>query len=577
MTAAGIDRAGAQRKVAVMKKVKMPHQKYRPYPVVRMPDRRWPDKVITKAPAWCSVDLRDGNQALSTPMSIEQKMDMFHMLVEIGFKEIEVGFPSASTIEFDFVRQLIEKKHIPDDVTIQVITQAREDLIRRTFASIKGAEKAIVHLYNSTSTVQRRVVFGKTKRGIIRIAADAAKVMAELKKEYANPGIRFQYSPESFPGTELDFALDICHAVIDVWQPDRNNKTIINLPETVEMGTPNIFADRIEWFIRRVRNKEAVIVSVHTHNDRATGVAAAEFAVMAGAERVEGALFGNGERTGNMDIMTMAMNMYAQGVDPKLDFSRMRRVREVYTRCTGMEVHPRHPYAGDLVFTAFSGSHQDAINKGMKAMDSSKHNVWEVPYLPIDPRDVGCSYETIIRINSQSGKGGIAYIMEQDWGVQIPKDMQRDFARVVQAKTEERRGELSSKDIFDCFEAAYLKENGPMRLESCEIHAVDGMHGKTRVKAVIRQGRKTIEVGASGNGPVDAFVKALRDGMGVACNVVMYAEHARTTGADAQAIAYIGVKFADGRTAFGAGEDASINNASIKAIISAVNRRVGQI
>ncbi len=555
-----------------MRNVKGPFKKYKSYPTVDILGRTWPDKVIKQAPTWCSVDLRDGNQALSAPMGILEKMEMFDLLVAIGFKEIEVGFPSAASTEYDFVRKLIEEERIPVDVTIQVITQARENLIRSTFESLKGSRRAIVHLYNSTSAIQRQVVFGKTKKDIIKIATDAAKIMSVLKKESGNSGIRFQYSPESFHATELGFALDICHAVMDVWKPTRSDKVILNLPATVEMGTPNIYADRIEWFRRHVRNRETVILSVHTHNDRSTGVAAAEFAVMAGAERVEGSLFGNGERTGNMDIVTMALNMFSQGVDPRLDFSDINHIRDVYSRCTGMEVHPRHPYAGELVFTAFSGSHQDAINKGLKAMEGSRSPHWNVPYLPIDPKDIGRSYESIIRINSQSGKGGVAYILENDWGIRIPKEMQRDFAKVVQSRTEKTGKELSSVDIRDCFDEEYLEGTGPYVLSPCVIHTGDGGKDDTTVSTVIRNDQTETRIEAKGNGPVDAFVNGIREGLGISLDVVMYEEHARSKGAGADAIAYIGIKEGSGPISFGAGVDANISQASLKAVISALNR-----
>ncbi len=550
----------------------MPFWKYRSYPVVRLPDRTWPNLVIKRAPIWCSVDLRDGNQALSTPMGITEKTEMFELLIAIGFKEIEVGFPSASQIEYDFIRKLIEGNHIPDDVTIQVITQAREDLIRRTFESLKGVKRAIVHLYNSTSAVQRRVVFRKSRQGIIRIAADAARVMAELRKESGNSGIRFQYSPESFPGTELDFALDICHTALDVWRPTAEDKVILNLPETVEMSTPNVYADRIEWFLRNVRERRSIIMSVHTHNDRACAVAAAELAVMAGAERVEGALFGNGERTGNMDIITMALNLFSQGIDPKLNFGDLDRIREVYSRCTGMSVHPRHPYAGDLVFTAFSGSHQDAIHKGMRTRAKSGREVWDVPYLPIDPKDVGRSYGAIIRINSQSGKGGIAYLMERDWGILIPKEMQRDFSKAIQLRTEKDGVELSSKEVHGCFEDEYLKERGPYRLRSCSIRTGSGPKNETTVSAMVRRAQETVRVAGSGNGPLNAFVNALRHQFEIPMDVMMYSEHALSRGSKARAIAYVGIKHGLGQSAFGVGIDVNISTASIRAVISALNR-----
>lgn len=554
-----------------MNKVTMPFSKYRPYPQVELPDRSWPDKVIRQAPAWCSVDLRDGNQALSVPMDISRKMEMFELLVAVGFKEIEVGFPSASAVEFDFVRKLIEEDRIPGDVTIQVLTQAREDLIRRTFESVRGARRVIVHLYNSTSVVQREVVFGKSREEIIGIATDAARLMVCLRQESGNQGIGFQYSPESFPGTELDFALDICHAVMDVCQPSVTDKMIINLPGTVEMCTPNIYADRIEWFGRNIRSRDAVILSVHTHNDRGTGVAAAELAVLAGAQRVEGSLFGNGERTGNMDIVTMALNIFSQGVDPCLDLSDMAHVMDVYSRCVRMEIHPRHPYAGEMVYTAFSGSHQDAINKGMKARQSSRSQLWAVPYLPIDPRDVGRSYESIIRINSQSGKGGVSYIMEKDWGICIPKQMQRNFSQIVQAVADKSGAELSSQDIRDCFEREYLQECSLYKLNSCQINTEKSPGQRTEVVAVL--GKSGVEgiIQGVGNGPVDAFVNGIRDYFRISLDVVLFAEHALEQGAGAKAIAYAGIR-QDDVTSYGAGVDQNISRASIKAVVSALNR-----
>ena len=550
----------------------MPFQKYQSYPCVKMPDRTWPNKVIRKAPIWCSVDLRDGNQALSTPMGIDEKTAMFDLLVAMGFKEIEVGFPSASQIEYDFIRKLIVEKRIPDDVTIQVITQAREDLIRRTFGSLDGAARAIVHLYNSTSTVQRKVVFNRSKQEIIKIARDAAIVMQDLKNRSGSQGTRFQYSPESFPGTELTFALDICHAVIDIWKPTAKNKVIINLPETVEMGTPNIYADRIEWFIRHVRQREALIISVHTHNDRGTGVAAAELAMMAGAQRVEGALFGNGERTGNMDIITMAMNLYSNGVDPHIDFSDIDHIRDVYTQCTKMDVHARHPYAGELVYTAFSGSHQDAINKGMRSREKSESVTWDVPYLPIDPKDVGRSYASIIRINSQSGKGGVAYIMEKDWGICIPKEMQRDFSAFVQAGSELKNAELSSMEIYDCFKKAYLEPIRPLVLDTCAVHTQDDTAHSTKVHASIYKNNVKIDVHGAGNGPVDAFVNGINSALGISLDVTMFLEHALTKGSDAKAIAYIGLIHDKTRPKFGVGIDENVSLASIKSVVSALNR-----
>ncbi|MGA1867862.1 MAG: 2-isopropylmalate synthase [bacterium] len=555
-----------------MKQATMPYERYQAYTPVKFFDRTWPDNVIKKAPVWCSVDLRDGNQALSIPMNVDEKIEMFELLVAMGFKEIEVGFPSASQTEYDFVRRLIEQMLIPDDVTIQVLTQAREELIKRTFESLHGVNRAIVHLYNSTSTIQRKVVFSKTKSEIIRMATEGANIIKAIKADTGNPGIGFEYSPESFTGTELDYALDICHAVIDVWQPTPRSKIIINLPATVEMSTPNIYADRIEWFIRHVRNRESIIISVHTHNDRGTAVAAAELAVMAGAERVEGALFGNGERTGNMDIVTMALNLFSQGIDPELDLTHIGHIMNVYSKCTKMDVHARHPYAGKLVYTAFSGSHQDAINKGMKAQDQSGSSVWDVPYLPIDPQDVGRDYQSIIRINSQSGKGGIAYVMEKDWGFQIPKEMQPDFARIIQKRTEQLGAELSSEEIYDCFEQEYLLRKHSYQLQSCTIHSDNIKEKITVVSAVVHMERDDISFRAEGNGPVDAFVRGIQKEAHIAFNLTMYAEHALSQGSHAHAASYVGIKTDEGKCAFGAGIDKNISIASFKAILCALTR-----
>ncbi|MDD5746398.1 MAG: 2-isopropylmalate synthase [Candidatus Omnitrophica bacterium] len=555
-----------------MQQTIMPFKRYQPYPWIGCEQRTWPDRVITVAPRWCSVDLRDGNQALSVPMNVNEKMRLFELLVLIGFKEIEVGFPAASQIEYDFVRKLIEERRIPDDVVIQVLTPARETLIRRTFAALQGAGRAIVHLYNSTSVVQREVVFGKDKPGITAIAEAGARVMKNLKETMRMPGICFQYSPESFTGTEPDFALDVCHAVMDVWQPGPEQKMIINLPATVEMSTPNVYADRIEWFIRKVRNRDSVIISVHTHNDRGTAVAAAELAVMAGAERVEGALFGNGERTGNMDIVNMALNLFSQGIDPRLDFTRIDAVRDVYTRCTRMEVHPRHPYAGELVYTAFSGSHQDAINKGMKAQGPDKNKTWDVPYLPVDPQDIGRDYESIIRINSQSGKGGIAYMLEHDWGIHIPAEMRPEFAKVIQVRTEQNGTELTSIEIHDLFVREYLAVKGRYQLKSCVIHSEDGPNRETTVSAVIVDNGRMSPFSGQGNGPVDAFVRGIQQHCGLAFEIEVYAEHALGHGADAEAVAYIGLSIERQAPVFGAGIDANISEASIKAVISALNK-----
>jgi 2-isopropylmalate synthase len=556
-----------------MQKNKMAFQRYCQYPTVFLPDRTWPDKTITQAPIWCSIDLRDGNQALSIPMNVEEKIRMFELLVSIGFKEIEVGFPSASEVEYQFVRRLIEEQRIPDDVIIQVLTQARENLIKRTFDSLRGVKQAIVHVYNSTSTVQRNVVFRMNKQEVKNIAVKAAELCQALRAEQDNPGICFEYTPESFPGTELDYALEVCSAVIDVWAPYEDKKIIINLPTTVEMSTPNVYADRIEWFCRNIKRRDSVIISVHTHNDRGTAVASAELAVMAGAQRVEGALFGNGERSGNMDIITMALNLFSQGVNPKLDFSQINKIEEVYRKCTRMDVHPRHPYAGELVYTAFSGSHQDAINKGMKAQKNRENNIWDVPYLPIDPKDVGRTYEAIIRINSQSGKGGIAYIMETDWGFKIPKEMQPEFARIIQAKTEITARELSSPEIKHCFEQEYISHPGRFQLESCVIHSDNDASRETSICCMIKEGQQEISIKTKGNGPVDAFVRGIQKHFNISMDIAHYSEHALTQGANAQAIAYIGINTENKQIVFGAGIDQNISIASLKAILNAVNRR----
>ncbi len=554
----------------------MNYGKYRPCPVVELPDRMWPGRRIEQGPIWCSVDLRDGNQALSVPMNIPEKVRLFELLVEIGFKEIEVGFPSASEIEYRFIRKLIDEGRIPADVTIQVLTQAREHLIRKTFETLAGAEHAIVHLYNSTSTRQREVVFRKNREEIKAIAVSGAQLMRRLRDESGRQDIRFEYSPESFTGTEPEYALEICHAVKDVWQPSSSVPVIFNLPSTVEAGTPNIYADRIEWFCRNVRDRDSVIISLHTHNDRGTAVAAAELALMAGADRVEGTLFGNGERTGNLDIVTMALNMFSQGVDPGLDFSDIDRVREIYSRCTGMDVHPRHPYAGELVYTAFSGSHQDAISKGMKAHREEGETIWSVPYLPIDPADLGRSYQRIIRINSQSGKGGVGYIMETEFGFRLPKAMQAEFARVVQAETDRTGKELSPGDIFRYFREEYLDLAVPYRLLKC--HVEEDAAGGAEVRAEVAEGDGKRAFTGSGNGPIDAFVRGIGKAIGRQFAVSSYDEHAVDhRGAAGAAAAYISLQEADGEPVFGVGVDTNISLASIKAVLSALNRMGGQV
>ena len=556
---------------------KMNFGKYAAYPAVDIPDRTWPDKRIMKAPLWCSIDLRDGNQALPVPMSVEEKLDMFRLLVSIGFKEIEVGFPSASAVEFQFVRKLIEENLIPDDVTIQVLTQAREHLIRKTIESVEGVHKAIVHLYNSTSAVQRDVVFRMGREEIRNIAVNGTGLVRELKEASGNKGIRFQYSPESFTGTELDYALEVTHAVMDAWGASAEDPIIINLPSTVEMSTPNIFADRIEWFCRNIVDRDAVVISVHTHNDRGTAVASAELAVMAGADRVEGALFGNGERCGNMDIVTMALNLCTQGVDPELDFSDLPRIREVYCKNTRMNVHPRQPYSGELVYTAFSGSHQDAISKGMKALKRDGNGLWNVPYLPIDPRDVGSSYKAIVRINSQSGKGGIAYVMESDFGYEIPKWMQSSFGAVIQSQVDLNGRELLSKEIRDLFHGEYIRLYEPYTMKKCHINWEDEDPERddevsTTIACTLQHNSQEISFTAKGNGPVDAFVRGVQQHTGLDFSVDEYAEHAIGHSADAKAIAYILIKDSSGRESMGAGIDSNISLASIKAVLSAINR-----
>ncbi len=556
---------------------KMTYQKYAPYPSVALSARSWPERSIIKAPIWSSVDLRDGNQALPVPMSVEEKVTMFQLLVSIGFKEIEVGFPSASATEFAFVRRLVEDALIPDDVTIQVLTQAREHLIRKTFDAISGAKHAIVHLYNSTSRLQRDVVFRKNREEIKAIAVEGTALVRRLKSESGNAGIRFEYSPESFTGTELDYALDVCHAVMDTWGASAENKIILNLPSTVEMSMPNIYADRIEWFCRNIKDRDAVLISVHAHNDRGTAVATAELALLAGADRIEGALFGNGERCGNMDIVTMALNLFTQGIDPELDFSDLPRIREVYRRCTRMDIHPRHPYSGDLVYTAFSGSHQDAISKGMKAQPLSPGGLWAVPYLPIDPEDVGCSYEAIVRINSQSGKGGVAYVLEKDYGIQIPKWMQPDFAEAVQAVADRTGIELTTSQIHELFHTEYVKLVEPLILKKCHISWDDedlerNDEEATEISAIVQMKEREFTFKARGNGPLDAFVKGFMRESALEFSVEEYAEHAIGRSAGALAVAYIKILCSDGRISFGAGIDSNISLASIKAIVSALNR-----
>ncbi len=547
-----------------------PKEKYRAYAQISLPDRQWPGRTITKAPIWCSVDLRDGNQSLIEPMGHERKMRMFNSLIAMGFKEIEVGFPSASQTDFDFVRFLIENKKIPEGVTIQVLTQSREELIRRTFESLKGAKSAIVHLYNSTSELQRRVVFKLDKAGITDIAVKGAALIMQLEKEYGMEGItRHEYSPESFTGTELDYAVEICEAVMDVYKPTPAKKLILNLPATVEMSTPNIHADQIEWFCRNIKNRDCLTISLHPHNDRGSAVAATELALLAGADRVEGTLFGNGERTGNVCLVTLAMNLFTQGIDPTLDCSHINDLVRMAEYCNQLPVHPRHPYAGELVFTAFSGSHQDAINKGFKAMKASNRPLWEVPYLPIDPMDMGRSYEAVVRINSQSGKGGVAYIMETEHGIELPRRLQIEFSKAVQAIADTEGTELTAERLWKSFEGEYLDGNG--RFEFLE-HKAKSDHGDQDLTAKISAEGRHKTIHGHGNGPVDGFVDAMRKESGLAFDVADYREHAMGHGANAAAIAYVELRLADGSTLFGVGIDKNIVVASLKAVVSGVNR-----
>jgi len=550
--------------------VSLPSHRYRPFPAVDLPDRRWPSRTITAAPIWCSVDLRDGNQALVEPMGFERKIRLFERLVAIGFREIEVGFPAASQTDFEFVRRIVEEGRIPEDVTIQVLTQARDELIERTFDAIRGARRAIVHLYNSTSTLQRRVVFQSDRAGIVEIAVRGAETIQRLVPTVPDTDVRLQYSPESFTGTELDFAVEICDAVLDVWQPTPERKAILNLPSTVEMATPNVYADQIEWFGRHVARRDSIVLSVHPHNDRGCAVAAAELAQLAGAERVEGTLFGNGERTGNVDLVTLALNLHTQGVAPGLDFARLDEIVRVAEHCTRLPVHPRHPYAGELVFTAFSGSHQDAIKKGLAVLEESENEIWEVPYLPMDPADVGRSYETVIRINSQSGKGGVAYVLEADHGLRLPRGIQIEFSRAVQGVTDASEEELGSKQILDLFEREYLAPGGRFELVDFADTSLAG--GRLEVRAKVRADGRLRRVRGTGLGPIDAFVDALRRGFLLDVHVDDYAEHALGHGEGAAAVAYVSMRDGDGRTTWGVGRHASIVGASLAAVVSAVNR-----
>jgi 2-isopropylmalate synthase len=552
------------------------YARYKRNPVIDLKDREWPNKEIMKAPIWCSVDLRDGNQALIEPMVVEEKIEFFNLLVKLGFKEIEVGFPSASQIEYDFLRQLVERKLIPDDVTVQVLVQCREHLIERTFEALKGIKRAIVHIYNSTSTLQRDVVFGKSKEEIKQIAIEGTRMVKKHIKDFDGE-IILEYSPESFTGTELDYALEVCEAVQNEWQPTVDNKIIFNLPATVEMNTPNVYADQIEWMNKHFKNRETIILSVHPHNDRGTGVAATELALLAGADRVEGTLFGNGERTGNVDVLNIAYNMFSQGINPELNIENINEIIEVYERCCKMQVGMRHPYAGKLVFTAFSGSHQDAINKGIRAMKERGNDKWEVPYLPIDPADVGRAYEPIVRINSQSGKGGVAFVMDTYFGYKLPKGMHKEFADIIQVIAE-AQGEVSPETIMEKFREEYLtyktEREYPFEFTSCKLSDVDDMPcGDTLAKISFKYKGEEKYVEVTGNGPIDAVKQALHTQAGVNFKILDYTEHALGEGSNAKAAAYVNVLDLDtGKAAYGVGQSTNITRASIRAVFSALNR-----
>lgn len=553
----------------------MPVHKYRAFPPINLPNREWPTRQITKAPVWCSVDLRDGNQALIEPMGRHRKIKFFSHLVELGFKEIEVGFPAASDTDFDFVRYIIENNLIPDDVTIQVLTQSRPELIERTFESVAGSKNAIIHLYNSTSTLQRRVVFQQDKEGVKQIATDGAKIVRELtpRLEATGTKVRYEYSPESFTGTELDYAMEVCEAVLDIFGASKQNPTIINLPATVEMASPNYYADQIEWMHRNFKDRSRVILSLHPHNDRGTAVAATELGVMAGADRVEGTLFGNGERTGNVDLVTLCLNLFTQGIDPKIDFSDIDASVEVATYCNQLPVHERHPYAGRLVHTAFSGSHQDAIKKGMTAQAKSNSGIWEVPYLPIDPKDIGRTYEEIIRVNSQSGKGGVAYLLQSEYGIDLPRDMQIEFSKVIQKITDETGKEIKPKEIWDKFEQEYLNLSAPYALVDYRLgsatHASEIVQCQGRIRV---RGEETMFAG-QGNGPIAAFVDGVNKALGIKANVLDYHQDALTMGSGAEAVCFIRMEIHDeGKRAYGVGMHPNTNTASFRAVVSALNR-----
>jgi 2-isopropylmalate synthase len=551
--------------------LKNPAEKYSPARTVQLNDRTWPNKTISKAPVWCSVDLRDGNQALIDPMDADRKNRMFDLLVKMGFKEIEIGFPAASQTDFDFCRELVEKGRIPADVTVQVLTQAREALVERTFEALQGVPRAIVHLYNSTSTLQRKIVFKMDRAGVKQLAVDGAEMLLAAAASHPGTDWVFEYSPESFTGTELDFALEVCEGVLDVWKPTPKHPAIINLPNTVENATSNVYADQIEWMGRNFKHRDAVILSVHPHNDRGTAVAATELALLAGADRVEGTLFGNGERTGNADLMVVALNMYSQGVDPKLDFSDMPGLVKSVEFCNQIPVHQRHPYAGELVFTAFSGSHQDAIKKGLAVQEGKA--LWEIPYLPLDPADIGRSYEAIIRVNSQSGKGGVAYILERDHSVCLPRKLQVEFSHVIQKISDETGREIRPAEIWDAFEAEYLNQHSPF---TCVQYAEKNSAGKVSISATLKQGSVKHAIAGKGNGPIDAFVGALNEKFGLALQIVNYQEQSISEGASGNAMAFIEMQFGASESVFGIGMNSNVVKASLDAILSAINRALGQ-
>lgn len=550
------------------------YTKYTKFNKIELEKREWPTKQIENAPTWCSVDLRDGNQSLPTPMNVEEKLKMFKLLVNMGFKEIEIGFPSASKTEYKFLRTLIEEDLIPKDVTVQVLTQAREQLIEKTFEALKGAKSAIVHVYNSTSELQRRVVFKKSKEEIIEIAVHGAKLLKEYSKKYPETNFTFEYSPESFTGTELDYALEVCEAVLEVLEPTAEKKAIINLPSTVEMATPNVYADQIEWFSKNIKNRDNVIISLHTHNDRGTCTASSELGLLAGADRVEGTLFGNGERTGNLDIITMGMNLYSQGIDPKLDFSNLNNIIKVYEECTKMTVNERHPYAGKLVYAAFSGSHQDAIRKGLLAIKEENNNKWEVPYLPIDPHDVGREYEEIIRINSQSGKGGTAYILESEFGFILPKAMHEEFGKIIKEKSDALGSELNADDIFKYFKNEYLERRQPYRLKTYEIKSLQNVEtdkNMVNIKATISINDSDKIIEGTGNGPIDAFFNAFHKYHVNGCKFISYDQQALESGSESRAVSYIQVE-SNNKRYFGVAISENIDTAALNALVCAMNR-----